>query len=36
MNKIYSEHSKDCENMDNMNLNSNLRLDKLFKVKIKK
>ena len=30
MNKIYNEHSKDCDNMENMNLNSNLKLDKLF------
>ena len=30
MNKIYNEHSKDCDNMENMNLNSNLKLEKLF------
>ena len=30
INKIYNEHSKDCDNMENMNLNSNLKLEKLF------
>ena len=33
MNKIYNEHSKDCDNMENMNLNSNLKLEKLFEDK---
>ena len=30
MNKIYNEHSKECENMEKMNLNSNLKIEKLF------
>ena len=30
MNKIYDEHSKGCDNMEKMNLNSNLKLSKLF------
>ena len=30
MNKIYNEHSKECENMENMNLNKNLKIEKLF------
>ena len=30
MNKIYNEHSKDCDDMENMNLNSNLKIEKLF------
>ena len=33
MNKIYNEHSKYCDNMENMNLNSNLKLEKLFEDK---
>ena len=30
MNKIYNEHSQECDNMEKMNLNSNLKLNKLF------
>ena len=30
MNKIYNEHSQECDNMEKMNLNEHLKLNKLF------